>query len=252
MTAAWNTDLKASTKMVLLALCDNASDEGMCFPSIKTTAKKCSMSTRSVQGHIAKLIEKGYLKKTEREGRSSIYFIADPCKVCTPANPAPLQTTTQTPANYDKTPANPAPLQTTTQTPANYDKTPANPAPPPANPAPITITKPSHNHQVTTNKAREEIPKPNDVDEEVWNEFVKMRTRVKAPLSAYAAKLIAMKLDEFGGDKNHVLNQSIMNNWRGVFPLGGKSQKQPVKTASQIATENFYRKNGMELPDDRK
>jgi len=228
MTAAWNTDLKASTKMVLLALCDNASDEGMCFPSIKTTAKKCSMSTRSVQGHIAKLIEKGYLKKTEREGRSSIYFIADPCKVCTPANPAPLQTTTQTPANYDKTPANPAPLQTTTQTPANYDKTPANPAP------------------------REEIPKPNDVDEEVWNEFVKMRTRVKAPLSAYAAKLIAMKLDEFGGDKNHVLNQSIMNNWRGVFPLGGKSQKQPVKTASQIATENFYRKNGMELPDDRK
>jgi len=207
MSLAWKTSIKTSSKMVLLALCDNANEQGLCFPSIKTIALRCSMSVRSVQNQIAILMEKGYLTKQERMGRSSLYFITDPCKWCTPANSAPLQTTTQTPANHDETPAQFAGGGATG--------------------APITITQSSHNHKRTTNKGvcvRDLIP--TGVAQDVWDEFVDMRKRAKSELTEYAAKLIAQKLEEFGGNPNDVLNRSIMNNWKGVFPANVRSQGQ--------------------------
>ena len=48
MTLAWKADYHSGKKMVLLALCDNANDQGECFPSVPMLAQKCSMSERSV------------------------------------------------------------------------------------------------------------------------------------------------------------------------------------------------------------
>jgi len=207
MSHAWKASIKTSSKMVLLALCDNANEQGRCFPSIKTIALRCSMSVRSVQNQIAILMEKGYLTKQERMGRSSLYFITDPCKWCTPANSAPLQTTTQTPANHDETPAQFAGGG--------------------ANAAPITITQSSHNHKRTTNKGvcvRDLIP--TGVEQDVWDEFVDMRKRAKAELTEYAARLIAKELSRIDENPNEVLNRSIMNSWKSVFPKNARSPGQ--------------------------
>jgi hypothetical protein len=115
MTVTWEMPIPAGPKMVLLALCDNANDQGECYPSIQTIAKKCSMSERSVFSHIDYL-ERGFaLKRENRKGRSSIYHL-DPCKFCTPEDIAP--------------------------TPANSSPAPANLADTPANSAPRIITKP--------------------------------------------------------------------------------------------------------------
>ena len=65
MTEVFARPFKNSgTKFVLLALADNASDEGFCYPKIATIVKKCSMPQATVYRHIAKLEQLGYLERT--------------------------------------------------------------------------------------------------------------------------------------------------------------------------------------------
>jgi len=211
MTKAWKTELQTHTKMVLLALCDNASDSGECYPSISSVAKRCSMSAQGVRNQVASLIEKGYIEKRERTGRSNMFFITDPSMWCTPTPDVPLHPTTPTPTPHERGGLHPVGRGATRG-------------------VPITITQPSQNRQGTTNSAREEDWRPDTVDEIVWAEFVKMRKRMKAPLDAYSSGLIAKKLASFPDDPNDVLNQTIENGWRGVFPL----KKAPEKNAQPM------------------
>ena len=97
MTEAWKAELPSGRKFVLLSLCDNANDQGECYPSISMLAEKCSMSERSVFSHISDLESGGLIVRKNRAGRSTVYTI-DPCKFCTPANSAPLQPLHPTPA----------------------------------------------------------------------------------------------------------------------------------------------------------
>lgn len=71
--------------------------------------------------------------------------------------------------------------------------------------------------------------------------FLQMRSFIKKPMTEYALKLMLKKLDEIGNTddvKIAILNQSITNNWQGIFPLkdgNTKQEKQP---------ENKYDQNG--------
>lgn len=108
MTEAWDSNLPTGIKFVLITLCDISNDDGYCWPSIKLIAARCSMVERSVQNHIKTLVEMKIVTRDERPGRSTVYYI-NPRNICTPADIAPPQTTTETPANNDNTPANFAP-----------------------------------------------------------------------------------------------------------------------------------------------
>ncbi|QQR69094.1 MAG: helix-turn-helix domain-containing protein [Alphaproteobacteria bacterium] len=111
MSAAWYAPLPQKEKIVLLALADNANDEGVCWPSISNVALKCSVSERTAQYAIRALEQNGYLKTEKKPGSSSVYTITNPKtwrpldaaghlssgdgvqdlhprKICTPANPA--------------------------------------------------------------------------------------------------------------------------------------------------------------------
>jgi DNA-binding transcriptional regulator GbsR (MarR family) len=71
--------------------------------------------------------------------------------------------------------------------------------------------------------------------------FLQMRSFIKKPMTEYALKLMLKKLDEIGNTddvKIAILNQSITNNWQGIFLLKDgytKHEKQP---------ENKYDQNG--------
>ena len=57
--------------------------------------------------------------------------------------------------------------------------------------------------------------------------FVEMRKRIKAPLTEHALSLLLKKLDGLGrsdAEKLEIVNQSVMNSWKGFFAL-----KQEVK-----------------------
>jgi predicted phage replisome organizer len=54
------------------------------------------------------------------------------------------------------------------------------------------------------------------------NDFVKMRKQIKAPMTDRAISLLLSNLDKLAdndAEKIEILNQSIMNSWKGIFPL---------------------------------
>ena len=163
MTDVWKLPLQAPRKMVLLALADNANDEGTdCWPSVGKLVEKCSMSERAVQGHLAALEEGGYIKRHERLGRSNKFTIhverirleileKTKASRSTPAESAP-------PADVDKSP--PQNLHPSPSNPHGIN-TPAESAPlqnlhpTPADSAPITTKDPSLETTTTSSDAIE-------------------------------------------------------------------------------------------------
>ena len=72
-------------------------------------------------------------------------------------------------------------------------------------------------------------------------EFIKMRKTIKAPMTDNAVKLMFAKLDKLATDdeeKVFILNQSIMNSWKGIFEL--KDNKTYQKTEPQQGTGNIF------------
>lgn len=96
MTAVWDIVLPDSEKIALLALADCANDEGLCWPSMATLARKCSKSDRTLQKAIHSLCEKGHMSREERPGRGVLYQI-HPRSDCTPEKASPPKRTTPTP-----------------------------------------------------------------------------------------------------------------------------------------------------------
>ena len=84
MAEVWKTGLPSTQKMVLLALADNCNDQGECYPSIQTVAKKCSLSERAVQKALVVLEVLGYVTRIIRMGRSTLY-----CVQTTPEHSSP-------------------------------------------------------------------------------------------------------------------------------------------------------------------
>ena len=96
MTAVWELPLPDSEKIVLLALADCANDEGHCWPSMATLARKCSKSDRTVQAAIKALVEAGHLTRSEVPGKGCNYTV-HPRKDCTPEDASPPKPVRKTP-----------------------------------------------------------------------------------------------------------------------------------------------------------
>lgn len=74
-----------------------------------------------------------------------------------------------------------------------------------------------------------QVEVPEWISGEVWEEFVRMRNRIRKPLTPYAAELIISKLEKFGPSlADQILEQSIMSCWAGVFPLRNNRQQESI------------------------
>jgi hypothetical protein len=121
MSAVWELNLPPSEKLVLLALADCANDEGVCWPSACTLARKSGQGERTVRRCVQSLISKGHLAQDLRSGTSPVYRV-NPCHSGTPAKSAPLPQRPQTPATLA-----PKPLGTVIRSEAKASSlTPAN------------------------------------------------------------------------------------------------------------------------------
>lgn len=107
MSACWPLqDMTATKKAVLISLADNASDEGVCWPSISTIGVRTCLSERAVRDALRWLEEAGVLISNQRYGRSTWYTITPagyaPGVKCPPAPdaPPPRQEVPVTPAPY--------------------------------------------------------------------------------------------------------------------------------------------------------
>ena len=86
----------------------------------------------------------------------------------------------------------------------------------------------------------------NFTDEELKQtiyEFIKMRKAIKKPLTTRGLELMINKLKKITSNTNEqiqILNNSIMNNWLGIFPLKEEKQKEKVEYVINEMTEEEY------------
>jgi hypothetical protein len=76
MTRAWDVPLPHADKLLLLALSDNANDEGLCWPGVATLGRKCGMDDRTVQRAVKRLADAGHVTVLGiREHKSNDYLV---------------------------------------------------------------------------------------------------------------------------------------------------------------------------------
>lgn len=206
--AAWA--IKAETgnstqKLVLIIISDCISGEtGIGWPSVDYIAKHCMCSPASVRRAIKELVSKGLLNVEEKKGRSNIYRV----------NEYPLQIDT--------------PVQNAT--PISNDRGGCHPI----------LAKPHKQkaevlNQSLTNKY---------VEDDLWNEFLAIRKKVKAVNSPRALKTLINKIEKFhreGYDVNALVETAVVNSWKDIYlPRTGKnygnSKPSSGPTATQLAT----------------
>ena len=89
------------------------------------------------------------------------------------------------------------------------------------------------NNKRTTSEHKQECNKGNNERIDIYTDnlelkntlkdFIKMRTKIKKPMTDKAITLLFNKLDSYKDDvKIKMLNNSILNNWASVYPLKDK------------------------------
>lgn len=210
MTLAWKSGFSAGQKMVLLALCDNANDQGECYPSIPMLAEKCSIGRSSIFEHLAELEKSGAVTKHCRTGRSTIYKI-DPSRFQTRPESAPVQKLDATRPDSGRTP-----VQISDATRPDF--------------GPITINEPS----IETKKKKEAPASqafllPDWINEKHWNAWHSCDKRKKA--TNEQKQLAIEKLDGWrlsGIDYAAALENAAVGGWQGLFK---PDEKNTVKGA---------------------
>lgn len=77
MNYVWeNSKQKGTTLLILLALADFSNDKGICWPSVKTLAKKARTSKRNTQFIIKKLVDEDEITIQEGKGPNGVHLYA--------------------------------------------------------------------------------------------------------------------------------------------------------------------------------
>ncbi|AGH49577.1 hypothetical protein G432_09260 [Sphingomonas sp. MM-1] len=201
MSAVWGLKLGDSDKLVLLALADQANDDGVCWPSMASLAAKCSKSDRTVQAAIKSLVDAGHLSRVERPGKGVRYTV-HPRSDFTPEAASPPKGTTSTPeAASDK------PSRT------------------------ITLSqKTSSSSKARAKKsAVEPFAVPDWVPADAWNGWLEMRRQEGKRPTPRALELAIeelRKLADAGHPPGAVLDQSTLRQWTGLFPIKDNRNEQ--------------------------
>lgn len=117
---------------------------------------------------------------------------------------------------------------------------------------PLLNTKELNTNNINNKKNKKEtefdsLIKNNFENEELKQtvyEFIKMRKAIKKPLTTRGLELMINKLKKMTSNINEqiqILNNSIMNNWLGIFPLKEEEkQKEKVEYVVNEMTEEEY------------
>jgi hypothetical protein len=181
MTAVWALDLPAGEKLLLLALADCANDEGFCWPGMRSLKAKTGKCERSLQAAIKSLCAAGHLTRVEVPGKGCNYTV-HPRNNCTPAETAPPQKLTETPAK--------------------------------------TAGKPSRTtigSEAKASSPRAKLSRPDGVSAEQWSAFKAQR---KKPLNERSYVLLTNKLNALADDgypPGEMIDLAIERGWETVF-----------------------------------
>lgn len=178
-----------------MSLADQANDQGICWPSVRTIATRTCLSERAVQNAIKALIEIGLVSSQERRGSSSMYQI-------TPADAAPPQE--MRPAD-----AAPHPRSKCTPPPQELHPTPADAAPKPTK----NRKEPKKNRKPSAVVGKPK--RPSGVGKQTWSDWLALRKQLKAPVTRTALDGIQREAERAGITLERALQIGCANGWRG-------------------------------------
>lgn len=212
ITKAWETDLKGNELLVLLSLSDNASDEGVCFPSWETIIKKTKVSRGTLSKTLKKLEEKGHLKRENRKrsngsNTSNLYMIT----------PIIYSSEVELSENHSSE----VELGHSSEVELHASSE-------------VELLEPSLNRHSSLTVTLIEDEKLN---QDAFNQWLEYKGKKYTKQGKTLSKNFLVGYDK--QTQQEIVNKSIMNNYAGLFPPTVSKQKQtyaPVNgmTASQI------------------
>lgn len=269
MTWAVDQDLKTNEKMalVMLANCCNH-HTGQCNPSHKRLAKECGMSVSTLKRCIEKLEEGGFLKIEHREqegvslpnqyhlniGYTPMPVVSEPDSDLEGSGQSELGS-----GQYDPTVGSErtdgsvqsdlgvgserATKQEYNQEGKQEENQEYNHNGNDGSSVPAVLPKPKRKKQ----DDNDDLGAPPEwLPLDAWVAFVDMRKAMgsRGKLTMNAAQLIIKKLEELknqGHDPRLVLEQSVINNWRGVFPVKQQlsGRQQALEDRNRQAVQDF-------------
>jgi DNA-binding MarR family transcriptional regulator len=190
----------------------------------KTLAAECCMTERYLQMIIVQLRSKGLLNVSPH-GRQNHYQLTLEHTNCSssiiPDTRTVVRVNTRTVVRVtsaDKSPESSAPrrLQADAKMPKEKEK--------------VTIK----------NKDTEKVELPIVINQKDWDEFLEHRKHMKAPLSIQAQKRAItslLNLNAAGQNIAAVIDQTIVNGWKGFFPVRGKMIQAQANPPSSRYTD---------------
>ncbi len=221
--------MSIAQKAVLVSLADNANDQGVCWPSIGTIAKRTCASERAVQNAIKWLEEAKIVKANRTNGRHTSYTI-------TPAAYAPPQ---EIHPRTKCTPAADSPPQEMHPTPAGDAGDPRTACVPPPHQVPSNRKEPPEEPSLNRQPARRaprvalhseilSLDLPDWLPFDVWDAWCEHReAKAKdAPWTMAAAKVSVKRLRKLldaGQPVEVTVDEAVLRGWTGLFPVKGDS-----------------------------
>ena len=80
----------------------------------------------------------------------------------------------------------------------------------------------------------------NELDEASWERWVAFRKAIRKPIKPISEQAMKIKLARFGDDQSAVVDQSIANQWQGLFEIKKSAPRpgeKPEKTDKQKAAD---------------
>jgi hypothetical protein len=223
-TWAWQQNIPAMQKLVLLALADrHNNDTERCDPSMSRVATDCGMSRESVKKSVKSLEEKDLIKSNQRKsGAANISNYYTLNFLLTYADLSPL--------------GSDVPEGGVCETPGVGSDVPTNLEVEPVTEPVNLVEVEFHLEPVTKPKRSSKKPEvpfvlPADIPREQWEAFEIMRNKTKRPMTDYARNLIIAtlrQLQKAGNPMVPVLDQSIRSNWQDVYPLRRDGNAPPT------------------------
>lgn len=220
MALVWELDLPPGEKLVLLALADQANDDGrQCWPAVETIAHRSGQGVRTVRRALASLETAGHLTRQHRDGTSSQYHV-HPCQNGTPAKSAPLPKTTSTPAKMA-----PKPSGTTKREEAK--------------------ASPQRGAKVDL------FPRPEWADPQVWKDWMDVRKakhgrNTATAYTGFLADIAKLVNDEW--PPGRLLAYAVAKSWAGIYePKEGYPTSERPQQPRSFPGQGSTRDLGMDV-----
>lgn len=238
INAVRKLSIRPTPRFVLWVLAEYADDNGDCYPSISRIMDDTGLSNRAVADAIFLLERVGVVVADRSNGRHTKYKV-------TPENfKSDVDQTGRD--GHKKSKTSEPPSRVDGNSPVNLRQQTSEPPSMTSEPPSRILTEVHTNHQLTTNNHQrnhqdthevcselspdkpvkfdpKKILLPEHIDRAAWEAYVDMRIKKRAKPTEHACNLIIADLIEFGLLANQALNNSIKNNWTGVFAPKGQT-----------------------------